>query len=98
MRQLCSQYYRELNWIERFWGASKMYCRTHCLYTIAGLRETVPISLSQDLSDIPQHLKESEDFPVANIFEQRRWARISRQYMREYRKGINACAAVQAVA
>ena len=43
----------ELNWIERLWGASKAYCRSHCMYTLQGLRDTVPLSLSQDISDLP---------------------------------------------
>ena len=38
------------------------------------------------------------DLPVADIQMQRRWARISRQYMAEYRKGADACDALKAVA
>ena len=64
---------------------------------VAGLRETVPISLSQDKSDLPAHLADREDLPVAPLYLQRRWARISRQYMAEYRKGLDGCAAIQAV-
>ena len=75
-----------------------MYTRNHCLYTLLGLRETVPLSLSQDLSDIPAHLAGREDLPVAPLYLQRRWARISRQYMIEYRKGANAFDAIKAVA
>ena len=36
--------------------------------------------------------------PVAPLFLQRRWARISRQYMLQYLKGDDACAAIKAVA
>ena len=38
------------------------------------------------------------DLPVADIRMQRRWARVSRQYMAEYWKGADACDAMQAVA
>ena len=62
------------------------------------MRETVPISLSQELSDLPAYLAGQEDVPVAPIYLQRRWARISRQYMIEYLKGVNACDAIKAVA
>ena len=62
-----------------------------------GLRETVPISMSQDKSDLPAHLASREDLPVAPLYLQRRWARISRQYMAEYRKGADGCAAIHAV-
>ena len=61
------------------------------------VRDTVPISLSQDKSDLPAHLADREDLPVAPLYLQRRWARISRQYMAEYRKGADGCAAIQAV-
>jgi hypothetical protein len=91
------KFHCELNWIERMWGASKQYTRTHCLYTLPGLRETVPISLSQNIDDVPMHLRGSDNLPVAPVLLQRRWARISRQYMLEYRKGLNACDAIKAV-
>ena len=60
------------------------------LYTLQGLRDTVPLSLSQDISDLPDGESpdgQSPDLPVAPLYLQRRWARISRQYMHEYRKG-----------
>ena len=91
------KFHCELNWIERYWGASKQDARSHCLYTLQGLRETVPTSLSQDLSDLPLHLSDREDLPVSPLYLQRRWARISRRYMIEYRKGANACDAIKAV-
>ena len=47
------KFHCELNWIERMWGACKSYCRSHCLYSLQGLRETVPSSLSQSLTDLP---------------------------------------------
>ncbi|KAL3892813.1 MAG: hypothetical protein SGPRY_014761, partial [Prymnesium sp.] len=86
-----------VNWIERSWGASKQYTRRHCLYTLAGLRETVPLSLTQDLDELPEHLRNNEDLPVLPLFKQRRHARISRQFMREYLKGSDACDALKAI-
>ena len=43
-------------------------------------------------------LHSSEYLPVSPIYKQRRWARISRQYMIEYRKGERGDAVVRAVA
>ena len=61
------------------------------MYTIAGLRETVKLSLSQDMSDIPEHLLHETDLPVAPLFMQRRWCRISREYnMSQFAKGAKA--------
>ena len=99
-RHLClflPKFHCELNWVERLWGASKDFCRKNCLYTLAGLREIVPLSLSQDLSDVPEHLAHRQDLPVAPILLQRRWARISRQYMAAYRSGADGCEAIRAV-
>ena len=92
-----AQYHCELNWIERCWAASKTYCRKNCLYTLIGLRETVPLSLSQDIDDVPDRLRDRVDLPVMPLHAQRRWARISRQYMHEYRKGKDACEAIKTV-
>ena len=99
LRHLCfflPKFHCELNWIERMRGASKAYARAHCAYTLQGLRETVPLSLSQDLSDV-DHMHDATDLPVAPLYLQRRWASISRQYMHEYRKGADACEAIRAV-
>ena len=99
-RHIClflPRFHCELNWIERMWGASKHYVRTHCLYTLAGLRETIPISLTQEVSEVPEHLHGQKDVPVAPVLLQRRWARISRQYMAEYRKGADGSEAILAV-
>lgn len=38
------KFHCELNWIERFWCASKHYTRNHCSYDIKGLREAIPAS------------------------------------------------------
>ena len=100
LRHLClflPKFHCELNWIERMWGVSKAYARSHCMYTLQGLRDTVPISLSQDISELPDRLRLNPDLPVCPLHLQRRWARISRQYMREYRKGADACEAIRAV-
>ena len=42
-------------------------------------------------------LSGKEDVPVAPLYLQRRWARISRQYMLEYSKGANGSDAIKAV-
>ena len=60
----------------------------------------MPIALSQTLEEVPEELREAQHvwLPVSPIFKQRRWARISRQYMAEYRKGVRGNAVVRAVA
>ena len=65
--------------------------------TLAGLRETVPLALSQDLSDIPAGMQHRTDLPVDPVLLQRRWARISWQYADKYRDGSDACQATEAV-
>ena len=92
------KYHCELNWIERYWGAAKKYARRHCGYTLSALRVCVPIALSQTRDELPEELRTSADLPVSPLFKQRRWARISRQFMIEYRKGESGDAVVRAVA
>ena len=98
-RHLClflPKFHCELNWIERSWACSKHYARGNCLYTLAGLRETIPIALSQDLTDVPVAMQDRTDLPVIPVLLQRRHARISWQYADSYRHGADACeAAIQ---
>lgn len=101
-RHICfflPKFHCELNWIEQYWGTSKKrYAQSHCPYTLTGLRETVPVSLSQYLNDIPNHLLGKENLQVAPLFLQRRRARMTRQHMVEYMKGSAACDASKAAA
>ena len=62
-----------------------------------GLRGVVPIALSQSLDELPDELRESADLPVSPLLKQRRWARISWRYVREYHKGASGDAVLQAV-
>jgi hypothetical protein len=39
------KFHCELNFIERFWCAAKWYTCENCLFSIQGLRETVPAAL-----------------------------------------------------
>jgi len=94
------KFHCELNWIERYWGATKDYLRKHCTYSLPGLRSALPIALSQALDELPADMRDGTDceLPVSPIFKQRRWARISWQYMAEYRKRLDCNEAVRAVA
>ena len=49
------------------------------------------------MSDIPLWAESMDDVPVMPLFLQRRWARISRQYMRVYLQGADACEAIELV-
>lgn len=40
------KFHCELNFIECFWCAAKYYARENCLYTLEGLRETIPSALA----------------------------------------------------
>lgn len=95
------KFHCELNWIERYWGATKKYTRKHCNYTLAGLRAVVPLGLSQTLDEIPEEMRDVShwELPVSPVRKQRRWARISLQWASEYRKcpRSSVSAIVQAV-
>ena len=39
------KFYRELNYIERFWCAARWYARENCEYSLDGLRQLVPAVL-----------------------------------------------------
>jgi transposase len=93
-----AKYHCELNFIERYWGASKKYTRRHCGYTLVALRACVPIALSKCLDELPEELRDSRDLPVSPLFKMQRWARVSWRYMAEYRKGASGNAVVRAVA
>ena len=93
-----AKYHCELNFIERYWGASKKYARRHCGYTLVALRACIPVALSQSLDELPEELRASPDLPVSPLFKMRRWARVSWRYMAEYRKGASGNAVVRAVA
>ena len=69
---------------------------TLCVHTACKVFVTpFRFTLSQDISDLPQHMQSHSSLPV---YLQRHWARISRQFMHEYRKlGADACAAIVAV-
>lgn len=91
------KYHCELNWIERYWGASKKYARRHCGYSLTALRVTVPIALSQTCNELPEELRDELDLPVSPLLKMRRWARISRMYRAQYRLGANGHEAVRVV-
>ena len=91
------KFHCELNWIERYWGAAKRYCRKHCGYSLVALRAMVPICLSQSLDELPADLRGSPELPACPVYAQRRHARVSWQYFAEYLKGVNCCEAVMNV-
>ena len=64
-----------------------------------GCTLVVPISLSQNIDELPGHLQQqqSDELPVSPLYMLRCWARISRQYMHQYRLGKDACDAIKAV-
>ena len=72
-----------------------------CAHTVStpcqAWRETVPISLTQEVSELPAHLAPEKDLPVSPVLLRRWWARVSRQYMAEYRKGADDSQAILAV-
>jgi transposase len=40
------KYHCEFNWIERYWGATKKYCRKHCTYSMTTLPDTMEAAFS----------------------------------------------------
>lgn len=40
------KFHCELNFIEFFWAAAKRHARENCEYSLQGLRDTIPLSLS----------------------------------------------------
>lgn len=99
-RHIClflPKFHCELNWVEQYWACAKHYARANCLYTLAGLRETIPIALIQDLKDLTVAMQNRPDLPVVPVLLQRRHARISWQYAAEYLLGADACDAMKHV-
>ena len=72
--------------------------RLHPLCVALLSSSCVPIALSQTLDELPEELRSDPRLPVAPLFKQRRWARISWRYAVEYRKGERGNAVVRAVA
>ena len=66
------KFHCELNWIERYWGATKEYLRKHCTYSVPGLRALLPIALSQSMDEVPEDMRDDRELPVSPIFKQRR--------------------------
>jgi hypothetical protein len=63
------KYHCELNGIERVWGRSKYYTRSHCRFSFPDLMVRVPLSLLSENIPIEMH---------------RRFARKARDYVRSY--------------
>ena len=58
------KYHCECNYIERYWGAVKKYCRRHCGYSLPALIKCLPIALSQTLEELPEELRDDPNLPA----------------------------------
>ena len=57
------KFHPELSPIESVWAAAKSWCREHCYYTIAALRETVPQSLDRiPLTQLRNYFEKADAF------------------------------------
>jgi hypothetical protein len=75
---LLPKYHCELNWIERWWGLAKQHTRKYCDYTFPGLKQQVPIALSDSNKCLNQ--------PLLTLM--RKWDRLGWRYVDVYEKGF----------
>ena len=68
------KYHPELNFIERCWGRMKDYLRAHCNFTFQGLKQQIPVALSE------------VNLPVTLI---RKYSRKSWTYCEAYAAGLD---------
>jgi hypothetical protein len=72
----------ELNFIERYWGRLKWFCREHCDYTIANLWKAADMGMSAENCDLTLL---------------RKYARTSWRWMSAYETGLSGPQAAFAV-